>query len=189
MVKVTVVLNVSNVKFGGGLQVAISVINSLIVNDRNLSWHFIVSDQVFSQIFIPIGREKDFTICNVQPSKPLSLFNSFKIIRTLELKLSVDVFFTLFGPGFYRPVRASHLIGFANAWLVEPQSKAYKIFPLWQRIRLKLKNFILKELLFNKNAFYVTETETVKKAFCKIYCIKELEQDTLISVANNCVSP
>lgn len=177
-------INASNIKFGGGLQVAISVITSLLKNSRGYEIKFIVSENIFNQLEIDASSHRKFIVIDFSAKKALNYINYYSSLRSFENDFKQDVVFTIFGPSFYRFRYGKSLIGFANAWLVNPDTDAYRIFAYRQRLINKLKNKMLSFFLYSKNAHYVTETKAVAQAFCK--CFKA--EESQISVVNNTLS-
>lgn len=179
-----VLVNATNIKVGGGLQVAVSVINSLLVNPRGEDIYFVTSPQVYQQLSIPEAQLKNVLVCSFTFNNIICFIRNYKHLTQLEKKLNIDVVFTVFGPSYWHPTKAKHLIGFANAWLVSPSSKAYSIFSRFAKWKQKIKNYILRKLLFKKGAVYVTETLDMQEQFCKMFNCEKSE----ISVVGNCIS-
>ena len=180
----SILINATNIKVGGGLQVAISVIDSLLVNPRGESIYFVTSSKVYQQLSIPEEKLKNVFVCDFCFKNVFSFIKSYKYLNKLEKKFNISVVFTIFGPSYWHPVKAKHLIGFANAWLVSPNSKAYTIFSSFIKWKQKIKNYILRKLLFKKGAVYVTETLDMQEQFCKVF---KCEKDR-VSVVGNCIS-
>ncbi|WP_101960932.1 glycosyltransferase family 1 protein [Vibrio harveyi] len=160
-----ILINASNIRFGGALQVAISLISSLIKNDRGHEFCFIVSCNIKEQLFF---NESDnvFSI-DLKASSLLSLIKSRHQLDAITFDFDPDLVFTIFGPAYWRPRRVKHLVGFANAWIVTPDSVAFKKMGILRRNLTRIKYWFLGLLLYNKNDFYVTETKVIKELFCK----------------------
>lgn len=170
MNKIKVVIDVSNIKVGGGIQVALSFINYLLKERySNLQFHFVLSTKVFEQI----SNKKKLVSYNVINTGywTLNPFSKSRILFRNIIK-DADLVFTLFGPNFWGNC-SKHLIGFANAWIVSPNTHAYYKFPLTQRFLARLKFYILGKLLYSTNKFYVTETEDIKNKFLDYFSAKE----------------
>lgn len=159
-----ILIDASNIKTGGGVQVALSVIHELEENYTDqFRFHYLVSDAVFQQLSICDLKVTCLT-ASISSLAPFS-----KVRRTIEkLALNHDLTFTVFGPPFwYANKKNKHLIGFANAWLLNSDSCAYKKFSVSKRVITKLKNFILLKLLYRQHSYYVTETEVMKNLFLR----------------------
>ncbi len=161
-----ILINASNIKVGGGLQVATSVIDFIIKNENIDQFVLVVSHQVYEGLGTSV---RDISlpvyICDLNPFSIRSILSSRKLLDSLEVKYSIDKVFSIFGPTFWTPKRAKHFIGFANAWLVNLYNRAYSIFPLHRRYLMILKNYVLSKLVYDENAIYFTETESIKEAF------------------------
>lgn len=161
-----VLIDATNIKFGGGVQVAISVIKRLQeLKLDNLNFVYVINSNIAKQLDFNSDSEV-FTIdTGIKTLIPFA--SEKKILKEIENK--VDVTFSIFGPCFWYPKKSTHLIGFANAWLVSPDSIAYTKLAYPKRYFLKFKNFILGKFLFRQNAYYVTETDSVKTRFLKYF--------------------
>ncbi|ENP8456974.1 glycosyltransferase [Photobacterium damselae] len=179
-----ILIDASNIKVGGGLQVSISVINSLINEFDTSKFVFAVSTFVFEQLDIPKEHNGKFYIIDMNLSKPFEFYRERNKLICLLDDYNIKTVFTIFGPSFWNPKNTKHLIGFANAWIVSPNSQAYIRYPLLPRLKLKLKNYLIGKALYSKKAHYVTETESVKKLFCDYFSSNEKS----ISVVGNCIS-
>jgi len=163
MVKKTrLLVDATNIKVGGGLQIAVSVITEMInVNPDEFDITFAVNENVAQQL--------DFD--NIQKihviNTSIRTMNPFSRSRNMLVSLSdgVDVVFTIFGPPFWSPKKSKHVVGFANAWIVSKASLAYSKFGFVERQLVKIKNGVLAKLLYAQNRFYITETNTVQKLF------------------------
>lgn len=167
-----ILINASNIKVGGALQVASSLISSLINNDRGNEIYFVVSSHIVKQL--PELETMGNVCClDIRVSSPLGLISARSKLDSLTLKFKPDVVFSVFGPGYWRPTGVKHLVGFANAWIVTPNTIALKKLSLLQRLFTKLKYWILGSLLYNVDDFYVTETDVVKRLFCVKFNVAE----------------
>lgn len=180
-----ILINATNLKVGGGVQVAVSVISSLLINNRNFDIYYAVSTSVYNQLTIPENLRERFYLIDIIISKPFNFIKKRKRLDKLELSLNIELVFTLFGPAFWQPKLAYHLVGFANAWLVAREHRAYSIYSYTKMMLMKLKNRLLAKLLYDEKNFYVTETEYIRSQF-----IKEFNSSPLkINVVGNTLSP
>ncbi|MEZ9305127.1 glycosyltransferase [Vibrio breoganii] len=172
-----ILIDATNIKVGGGVQVAVSVISELY-NTHNQSHKFLffVSDKVFVQLSEDLQQKASVVTTGVSNLLPFGGCNK----QLIEASKEVDCTFTIFGPSYWNP-KSKHVIGFANAWLVSKNTPAYSIFPWTKRHLYKFKNYLLGKLLYSKGKFYITETESVKAAF--IDCFDSEKE--YISVVSN----
>jgi hypothetical protein len=178
-------INASNIKVGGGLQVAISVVSSLLLNDRGKDIYFAVSQRVYEQLYIPEILYNRVFIVDLNIKSVTASFEALRSLDKLVVDYKITKVFSLFGPTYWNPKEICHLIGFANAWLVSPEKKTYKVFSNVQSIKMKIKNYILGYLLYKKRNHYVTETCDMKNKFIDYFNHNENK----IHVVSNCLSP
>ena len=131
-----ILINASNLKKGGGLQVADSISKSL---NQFPQHNFIV---VLSTFFPKTGTEiehyanvKVYTY-NVKNNIQTLILGRDEFLDGLVEQHKIDVVMTVFGPSRWNP-RCTHLSGFALSFLVMPES------PYFQRMNWKEK---LKEI-------------------------------------------
>lgn len=170
MNKIKVVIDVSNIKVGGGIQVALSFINFLLEQKQaEFYFHFVLSKNVFEQI---THKERlcNYTVINTGFWTLNPFSKSRKLFRTVIKDM--DLVFTLFGPSFWGKFD-KHLVGFANAWIVTPNAYAYHKFPPIKRVVVKVKNYVLGKLLYDERRFYVTETKDIKNKFLNYFFANE----------------
>lgn len=182
-----IIINASNIKLGGGLQVAVSVISSLMNDSRSMDLFFVVSQSVFDELTasgISVDNVNNIAIITFEPFNVVSMLSSLSKFKVIEKSFKPDLIFTIFGPGYYHSNSAINLVGFANAWLVQPRSKAYSIFSFKNKLFYKLKNLVLAKVLYKKDSFYVTESKAIADDFCNYFGA----HPTQISVVNNCLS-
>lgn len=179
-----IMVDATNISVGGGLQVSISVINELLNEPQGKRFVYVVSRNVYIQLEIPINKLNDVLCVDLKKTNLFSYLSYFKFMRSIEKKYKVKLVFSIFGPTYWRPRKARHLIGFANAWLVYSDTKAYEIFTFLKRIAMRTKNSILGSMLYYQNAHYVTETNAIKTAFCKKFNCAP----SIIDVVPNCIS-
>ncbi|OOE78664.1 hypothetical protein BZG72_15245 [Salinivibrio sp. PR6] len=169
-----VILDASNIKAGGGLQVALSFIYH--INDLHMDmtdFYYMLSPQVMKQLPVEVDNSKIVVVqTDIKTAIPFS--SSSRVIRKFIRHVGPDVVFTLFGPSFWTcNGRHSHVMGFANAWVVTPDTIAYKKLPYLNRLATRLKNFILRKFLYEKSRFYITETRDIKEKMLSLMNINE----------------
>ncbi len=171
-------VDATNIKFGGGLQVAVSVIREMnTVNTVGLDITFAVNENIARQLELEDIDNLHVINSSIKTLNPFSESNK----RLILLASDVDIVFTVFGPPFWRSSKATHLVGFANAWVVSKASLAYRKLGLLERLATKIKNYILAKLLYDKKRFYITETETIKNRFVSKF---KSERDRIIVIPN-----
>lgn len=167
-----VLIDASNIKCGGGVQVSVSFINDILQErvsipcDMDIS--FIVSTAVSNQLQL-----KASSAVTVVDTDIKTVLNFRKIRILQDLARDIDVVYTVFGPSWWRPKHSKRVVGFANAWVVTPHSDAYNKFSFFKGKLLRLKNYVLGKFLFREGVHYITETEEVKEKFIGHFQVNE----------------
>lgn len=149
-------INASNLKQGGGIQVAQSVCEQL---QQFKSFHFIVV--LSGSIIIPndeLGENVEVVRFNMPTTLSSLLFGRCNYLDNVVKDKKVDAVLTIFGPSRWRP-RVPHLCGFARAQLVLTDSPYYQRLSLKERIVYRIWTWLFKQ---SSNVFY-TENEYISK--------------------------
>lgn len=172
-----IMINASNLYVGGGVQVAVSVIEEL--SQLNIPFVAAISPLVEKQL-----STKALKQCVLIGKSPSGLRN-FEIRKKLSdivYEYSVSNVFTVFGPSYWTPPKhVKHTVGFALPWLI------YDVDYLYSKLTLlgKLKKYLLKYLqvfYYKNNANYIiTETDDVSENVCKLM---GFSKDKVFTVSN-----
>lgn len=170
-----ILIDCSPITKGGGVQVLISTLNSIINQKTSYSYQFILTKSIYPILPSSLRNQK-----NIFWVKKENRFDKFKLIFKLyflTLKTKPDIVYTLFGPPYFISF-TYHIVGFAKPTLIYPPLRDnYKFFK-------KLKDF-LSALIFKYANFYIVETKTVKKRLKDLLNLK----DNTIFVLENSVNP
>jgi len=169
------IVNTSNLRNGGALQVASTFIEGLRSFSQNQ--YFVFLPLV---LYKSIGRRDfpdNFTFYLVDhPSKIPFFKKASNQLSSLEEKIKPNCVFSVFGPTYWKP-KSYHVMGFANGLYVYDNLPYIRNLPLIDKVLLNLKKNYHK-LLLKKNAdLYVVQTNDMKKEFSKF-----------INVAHNQIS-
>lgn len=163
-----ILINCSNLRVGGGIQVSHSFINGL----KNYSQHtyvVIFSNPIASLIEVKsFGDNFKFYKYEIVPS--LRKRNEFldKIVRVNK----IDCVFTIFGPSYWKP-NVFHISGYAKPHYIYKDSPFFKEISLMSKIKLKVKEFIhLKR--FNQANILIAENSDVSERLKKIFPQKNI---------------
>lgn len=174
-----ILINASNLKVGGGLQVADSIVHEL----KNLPEHS----------YIAVVPSKIFDACsdanangNVKVLKydmPASFISAVtgkdSTLDKLVADEEIDAVLTVFGPSRWRP-QVPHLCGFARSQLVIPESPFWKKVKGVQRHKSGIRR-ALNEWLFKVSADNLwTENSFISDRVKKLYPAKKV-----FTVTNN----
>lgn len=174
-----IIINTTTLIVGGGIQVALSIINELNKSQDN-EFHIFLSSKILDQLNTEeFPNNFFFYIFTTSPAGLSTRKDIVKKLVELELKIKPDVVFSVFGPSYWRPV-APHICGFALPWLVYPDSPIHEIISLKE----KFKNWLIKKYKWfhfkNEVDYLWCETEDVKVRINKTFGFP-LEKITVIS--------
>lgn len=168
-------INASNLYVGGGVQVAISVLEEL--SDSAFPFIAVVSPVVYSQLSKNASGN-----CIVIESSPSKLFN-FKVRKQLDdivKENNISVVFTIFGPSYWSPKNVKHAIGFALPWLIYDIKYIYRKLDIKSRLKFCILKF-LQPYYFKKADLIFTETDDVNKRVTKLL---NFDQRKVYTVSN-----
>jgi glycosyltransferase involved in cell wall biosynthesis len=161
-----ILINCSNIKIGGGIQVAHSFIHELLENKKH-SFVIILSTILEGQI----DKKKfsaNFTFftydINASPKNTIFSENSFleKIVRTYE----INKVFTVFGPAYWKP-SVPHICGYAKPQYIYKNSPFFQIISFKNKLLLKLKEFFqMYDFKYNSDIL-ITENPDVSARISK----------------------
>lgn len=157
-----IIINTSNLKVGGGLQVADSFISFLWRYTEN---RFIV---VLSDALLYLeDKVRKYPNCatvryNIPQTIKGVLFGENAYLDSLVDEYHADIAFTVFGPALWRP-KVKHICGFARPQIIYTESPFFANLSFSARIGYKLREK-LKLFNFDKTSdILVSENEDVSK--------------------------
>lgn len=145
-----ILINISNLKKGGGIQVAESVIEEL---HRYPQHYFVIvySDALSNSIGqISTFKNIEFLKYDLPSNVSLDLTGRNSFLDNLVEEKRIDTVLTVFGPSRWRP-KVTHVCGFARAQIVLPDSPFWHVIGLKQKTHFFFRRRILK-YAFNKSA-------------------------------------
>lgn len=146
-----ILINASNLKMGGAIQVTDSLLHELANHPEH---HFTAA--VSTPLLAPAKAAAaqcshiDVMHYDMPWSITAALRGRDKTLDSLVEEKGIDAVLTIFGPSRWRP-RVPHLCGFARSQICIPESPYWKRLTLAQRIRWYISRHILK-VLFNLSA-------------------------------------
>ncbi len=151
-----ILINCSNLKAGGGLQVADSICREL---NRFKQHHFVVIlSSCFRETVSAIAEYNNVEVkqYNVKNSVQTVVFGRDAFLDN-EVKVhSIDVVLTVFGPSRWEP-RCPHLCGFAKAFHVIPESPYYSRMGRLELLKNKISNKIYEVFFQRTTKNFFTE--------------------------------
>jgi len=166
-----IIINGSNLRVGGAIQVTVSTIQELHKFPENM-FHVFLSPAFKGLIEQEVINQVNIEIYWVDFPPRITLFGRVKQLDILEKKIGADCVFSIFGPTYWKP-NAPHLAGFAQGYYL------YGHLPYFKALRFteKAKLFLLRNyhrLLLKKHADeFVVETSDVKLKLSSFLNIKE----------------
>lgn len=161
-----IIINATNLKQGGALQVTSSVLEQLKSFTEH-EYHVFLSPQLSEQISVS-NFPGNFTFHHFSSNPTSSVVNMLTFAGKLskaEKNIQADFVLTVFGPALWKP-KAPHLVGFANGLYLF--NKARFLREVWlttnsQRIRYDIRRFLLLNRIKHEATLLWTETEYSKK--------------------------
>ena len=168
-------LNASNLRVGGGLQVADSVCKELYKYPQHR--FIVVYDKELADCAKAI--EQYDNVETVEFSTPINtwtvLAGRCKFLDKLVAEKGVNVVLTIFGPSRWRP-KVPHLSGFAYSHILLPESPYWKRIPIKSRWKLFMVRYSFAKCADN----YFTENPFITERFKKMFPEKKV-----FTVTNN----
>ena len=163
-------INCSNLKNGGGLQVAHSICSQLGRYQQHL---FVVVLSTYIREFeIPKGVNCKVFRYDIRYNISTLLLGRDSFLDSLARRHKVDAVLTLFGPSIWRP-RYPHLCGFARAQLLLKDSPYYKQISTKERILYKIWGwgFRRSSKLFYTENLYISNMLPQLITGAKVYTV------------------
>lgn len=155
-------INTSNLKKGGAIQVAHSFLNEIKTNakhDFHVVLSLIISKQITTAEYPSNFKFYEYT----HKQKFISIVNGRdKFLDKLESELSPDCVLSIFGTAGWRP-KAPHIMGIANGWWYYPDSPAWNKLSLIDKCSKKIAHKIRKKQAKKEASHIVVETNDAKQ--------------------------
>ncbi len=155
-------INCSNLKAGGGLQVAQSVCEEL----HKFKGHkfYVVLSSYINHSKIEFGDNTELFIYDIKHNLSTVFLGRDRFLDRLTEERGIDAVLTIFGPSIWRP-RRPHLCGFARAQIILKDSPYYQHRSLKERLQ-----YAIWKWNFNKSSkIFYTENEYISRILEKFY--------------------
>lgn len=168
-----IIVNTSNIVVGGGVQVALSLINEFNALGVEHQFVIICSNGIAQQI-----NQKEFSTnfkfyyINSSPARLISRKKIVNKLERIEFIEKPDVVFSVFGPSFWTP-KAKHLMGFALPTLVYPESIYFQKLSLKKKIEVYFRVKYRRHFVIKNSNYYWCETKDVKDRMSRLLNISE----------------
>ena len=172
--------NASNLHVGGGVQVAASVISewarmSDLVPECTEIWASSEVDANLRASGCDVASLQGYRVVNTHG---LSVMFSPEARRLRNFRRV----FTLFGPLYKWGFDPFSIVGFAQAWLIQPENEVAQRIPFIWRAIIRLK-FRIQELFFRRANILVVELEHVAAALVS----RKVVSAERVRVVHNCI--
>ncbi|MFV8465650.1 glycosyltransferase [Flavobacterium sp. LB1P62] len=155
-----IVINCSNLRVGGGLQVAHSFLNEISQN-KDHEFLVILSDTISIQIERKYFCENfRFITFSIKPSIYKAFSGKDAYLSSLEIEFNADVVFSVFGSTYWKP-KAKHICGFAKPDYIYKESPYFNQINFFQKLKLAFIEFIHMFDFKNNNSLLITENKDV----------------------------
>lgn len=155
-----ILINCSNLKVGGGLQVAHSFLHEIKTNTAH-QFIVILSDFLKYQINQPEFPDNfKFFHYSIKPSALKAITGNDKFLSEIEDKYEPDAVFSVFGPTYWQP-KAKHVCGFARPDYIFKDSPFFKQVSWFYKLKLQLMEFFHMYDIRNNNEILITENKIV----------------------------
>ncbi len=133
-----ILINCSNLKVGGGLQVAHSLIMML---DNFESHDFVVVISSYMSEDLMALHYKNVTMCryDIPSNASQSFLNKDRYLDNLVAVNSIDRVFTVFGPSYWKPA-VFHVVGYAKPQYIYLDSPFFSLISFKEKVALKIKS-------------------------------------------------
>ena len=175
-----VVVNLSNLHVGGGVQVGASFVYELAY-----------MQDIAPRLVVIASTEVDQSLENLNCRR--EVFLEYHVIDIYGLNIgrrgigsivnNSDVVFTVFGPLYTLFRSYKSVVGFAQAWIIYPQNAAVHTLSWSRRVILSLK-YRLQSFFFRQADELIVELPHVKEGLKEVLGIKEEK----ITIVPNCLS-
>ncbi len=174
-----VLINMSNLHKGGGLQVATSFSNELL---KLPAPEYSVKVLISKEIASALDRDEVLSSSwNFQVFNTYGLKTLFSPLRKIEKEC--DLVFTVFGPKYAIHSKGVDIVGFAQPWIIYPNNPVFNSLSWFNKIKTRLK-FAMQLFFFKKAQYCIVELEHVRKSLLD----KNVYDEDSISVVHNTIS-
>ena len=172
-------VNCTNLKQGGGIQVADSVCRELY----RFSQHrfIVVLSTYFSSTASSIKEYQnvELHVYDIHNNAATLLFGRDRYLDGLVADKNIDAVLTIFGPSRWEP-KCPHLCGFAKAFHVIPESPYYLRMGRMKLLKNKAENMIYEYFFQRKTRHFFTENPFITERLRKLF-----KRATIYTITNN----
>ena len=174
-----VLINTSMLRFGGAVQVALSLINECRAHDKS-EYHVVIGPGV-GAVLDPADfpgnfhfHYQDFGIMNLRKLPRVQ-----QKMSAIEAQVRPDCVVTTSGPSYWRS-KAPHLVGFNLPLYIYPESPYLKALPFRAKARLRTRKWLHRRLFRRDADALIVQTDDVNSRVRRL-----LGTDKVYTVTNN----
>lgn len=173
--KKPIYINLSNIRTGGSIQVAMSFIDHVLASEFKSNFYFLFSARLMKEM----KKSHLASFLDQLRNRKINRLSLFFLISILQPKK----IFTLFGPLYALKLTRNRdwITGFAQPWILYPNNKVYDELNKITWLRYKIMFWIQKLLYYNSHTLIV-EHQGVKAM------LKNHIKNKNIIVAKNCLN-
>lgn len=161
-----ILINCSNLKVGGGLQVAHSFLYE-INHNFNHQFTVVISDKLSELINIEeFSSNFKFIKYTINPSLLKIFTGNDSFLNKIEKEFKPDRVFSIFGSTYWKP-KVKHVCGFAKPGYIYKESPYFIQLNTIQKFKLACIEFIHMYDFKNNNSLLITENEDVSNRLRK----------------------
>lgn len=176
-----ILINASNLKKGGGMQVADSFIRQLY-NYKSHKFYVVVTDSLSDLLDDLTSSDNLILIKYTQKKKLLNvLFGKDAFLNNCVREYNIDRVFSIFAP-FWRP-SVKHICGFAKPQYIYKESPFFYNLKLKQRVKYKIVEFLHMRVIKLESDILITENLNVSTRLFEI-CHKRIPVFTVTNYYN-----
>lgn len=172
-----ILINCSNLKIGGGLQVAHSFV-STIKDFPEHSFVVVASSELAKQIDLNLFSKNSKIVTYSIAAKPIkTITGKNDFLDKIVSENNIQVVFSVFGPTYWKP-KVKHIVGYAKPHYVYTDSPFFIKLSLISKLKLNIKKFFHMYDFKHNNQILITENKDVSQRLQEILKDKEIHTVT-----------
>lgn len=161
-------INCSNLKVGGGVQVADSICGLLYKYPQHKFWVVLSPYMEQTQKRIVGFSNVTATVYEIQNTISTIMFGKDNYLDRIVEVNHIDAVLTVFGPSRWTP-NVPHLSGFALPHLVIPESPFFRRLELKDRVKYLVKGKMRKWNLYRSSRYFWTENPYISQRLASLF--------------------
>jgi glycosyltransferase involved in cell wall biosynthesis len=181
---ITVLVNMSTLVVGGGVQLGVSFFEfASKFKSNDFQFHFILSGPIFDNLEKNKLNNSHFELSEDSPAKIFKGWKSRRKILELEKNINPDIVYSLGFPSYIR-FKNIEIGRYTNPWEIFPTKMAWNLLPPRERLFVWLK--AKYRIQWAKNvSYYETQSIPAKVGIIKLLGLP----DKKVKVIPNCCNP